>query len=433
MYHFIGIKGSGMSALACILKEMGHDVQGSDIDKFIFTQVAVEEAGIPILSFNADNINDKDMTVIVGNHFPSTHEEIVKAYATCEKVYRYHEFIGEFIKQFTTFSICGTHGKTTTTGMLSHTLEAVEPTSYLIGDSTGKVAPNAINFVLESCEYKRHFLAYHPQYAILTNIDLDHTDYYKDIEDYKNAFETFANQVEKMIVMFGDDENVRALHVTTPHMYFGTKEGNDVRAVNITQTAQGMSFDVLYKNEVFGKFELGLIGHHLLWDALGVIAVCIAKGLTYEQIYEGLRTFPGTKRRFEVSTLGDNIFVDDYAHHPTAIKVTLEAARLRYPDKKLVAVYKPDRYSRLVVFINEFIEALSIADEVCLVPFNENTLKEEGYDIDIHYIADRMPNALIVTEDEESAKKMLEFSPAVYVGMSTKDVYRILNNVKRYQ
>ena len=131
--------------------------------------------------------------------------------------------------------------------------------------------------------------------------------------------------------------------------------------------------------------------------------------------------------------MGENIFVDDYAHHPTAIRVTLEAARLRWPDKKIVAVYKPDRYSRLVILIEDFIEALNLADEVCLVPFNDNTLKEEGYDIDIHYIADRMPNSIIVTEDEESAKRMLEFSPAVYIGMSTKDVYRVLNNVKNYQ
>lgn len=432
MYHFIGIKGSGMSALACILKAMGEAVQGSDIDKFIFTQTAVEEAGIKILPFNADNITS-DMTVIVGNHFPDTHEEIVRAYNICDKVYRYHEFLGEFIKKFITFSICGTHGKTTTTGMLSHTLEMIEPTGYLIGDSTGKMVPNAKNFVLESCEYKRHFLAYHPQYAILTNIDLDHTDYYKDIDDYKNAFETFANQVQTMIAMFGDDENVRSLDVKTPHLYFGLKDNNDVQAVNITETQNGMKFDVLYHNEMFGTFELQLIGHHLLWDALGVIAICIAKGLSYEDIRHGLSTFPGTKRRFEVSTLGENIFVDDYAHHPTAIRVTLEAARLRYPNKKIVAVYKPDRYSRLVVFVNEFIESLSMADEVCLVPFNENTLKEEGYDIDIHYLADRMPNAIIVNEDEESARKMLEFSPAVFVGMSTKDVYRILNNVKRYQ
>lgn len=432
MYHFIGIKGSGMSALACILKAMGEDVQGSDIEKFIFTQVAVEEAGIKILPFDADNITS-DMTVIVGNHFPSTHEEIKKAYEVCSNVYRYHEFLGEFIKKFTTFSVCGTHGKTTTTGMLSHTLAKVEPTAFLIGDSTGKMVEGAKNFVLESCEYKRHFLSYKPEYAVLTNIDLDHTDYYKDIEDYKNAFETFANQVQTMIAMFGDDENVRALDVKTPHLYFGVKEGNDVQAVNITETGSGMKFDVLYKNEFFGTFELNLIGHHLLWDSLGVIAICIAKGLSYEQICDGLASFPGTKRRFEVSTLGDNIFVDDYAHHPTAIRVTLEAARLRYPDKRIVAVYKPDRYSRLVVFVEEFIEALSLADEVCLVPFNENTLKEEGYDIDIHYLADRMPNAIIVTEDEESASKMLKFSPAVYVGMSTKDVYRILDNVKRYQ
>lgn len=432
MYHFIGIKGSGMSALACILKSMGNDVQGSDIEKYVFTEDAVRAAGIPILPFSKDNITS-DMTVIVGNHFPETHEEIVQARKICKNVYLYHEFLGEFMKQYTSFSVCGTHGKTTTTGMLSHVLERIMPTGYLIGDSTGKMVENAKNFVLESCEYKRHFMAYKPDYAILTNIDLDHVDYYKDLEDYKSAFEDFANQVQKCIVMFGDDDNVRSLHVATNHIYYGLNDGNDVQAKNIVETSSGMKFDVYYKNQFFGEFELNLIGHHLLWDALGVIAVCIINNLSYEQIRDGLVTFTGTKRRFEVSTLGENIFVDDYAHHPTAIRVTIEAARLRWPDKKIVAVYKPDRYSRLVILIEDFIKALNLADEVCLVPFNDNTLKEEGYDIDIHYIADRMPNSIIVTEDEQSAKRMLEFSPAVYIGMSTKDVYRILNNVKKYQ
>ena len=432
MYHFIGIKGSGMSALACILKELGNDVQGSDIEKYVFTQEAVLKAGIEILPFNKDNIKE-DMIVIVGNHFPDTHEEIVEAKKKCKNVYLYHEFLGEFMKQYTSFSICGTHGKTTTTGMLSHVLSELMPTGYLIGDSTGEMTKDAKNFVLESCEYKRHFLAYHPDYAILTNIDLDHVDYYKDIEDYKSAFEVFASQVKKCIVMFGDDENVRDLKVSTNHLYYGLNDGNDIQAKNITETKEGMKFDVYYKNELFGTFDLNLIGHHLLWDALGVIAICIVIGISYEDIARELATFSGTKRRVEVSCLGENIFVDDYAHHPTAIRVTLEAARLRYPDKKIVAIYKPDRYSRLVILIEDFIKALAIADEICIVPFNENTLKEEGYDIDEHYIADRIPNSLIVRDDDESASKLYAMGPAVYVGMSTKDVYNVLNAIKKYQ
>ncbi len=432
MYHFIGIKGSGMSALACMLKGIGEEVQGSDVEKYIFTQQAVEQAGIAIYPFDERNINPEHI-IIVGNHFPATHVEVAAAYAAGKQVYRYHEFLGQLMKSYQSYAICGTHGKTTTTSMLAHTLEKIVPAGYLIGDSTGILKPEHTHLVVEACEYKRHFLAYHPDYAIVTNIDLDHTDYYRDIEDYKDAFQTFVNQVKKKVVLFGDDENIRSLTVRTEHLYYGLQEHNDVQAINIEETKEGMKFDVLYEKSYFGTFELPLIGHHLLWNSLGVIAIGIASGLTYEQIAQGLRSFPGTKRRFEVSVLGDNIYVDDYAHHPTAIRVTIEAARKRYPDKTIVAVYKPDRYSRVVRFIDEFVAALSLADEICLVPFAENTLKEPGYDIDVHYLADRLPRALIVEETEDDAMRMLQFTPAVFIGMSTKDVYRILNHVKRYQ
>lgn len=432
MYHFIGIKGSGMSALACMLKGIGEEVQGSDIEKYIFTQQAVEAAGIAIYPFDEKNINP-DHIIIVGNHFPSTHVEVAAAYAIGKQVYRYHEFLGMLMKSYESYAVCGTHGKTTTTSMLAHTLEKVVPTGYLIGDSTGVLQKEHTHLVIEACEYKRHFLAYQPEYAIVTNIDLDHTDYYRDIEDYKEAFQTFVNQVKKTVVLFGDDENVRALEIRTDHLYYGLEDHNDVQAVQIEETQNGMKFDVLYHKQLFGTFELSLIGHHLLWNSLGVIAIGIASGLTYDQIAQGLRSFQGTKRRFEVSVQGDNIYVDDYAHHPTAIRVTIEAARKRYPDKTIVAVYKPDRYSRVVRFIDEFVAALQLADEICLVPFAENTLKEPGYDIDVHYLADRLPNALIVEETQEDAKRMLAFTPAVFIGMSTKDVYRILNHVKRYQ
>lgn len=432
MYHFIGIKGSGMSALACILKGLGYEVQGSDVTKYIFTQDALTEAGIPILPFDSANIRPDDV-IIVGNHFPLTHEEVARAYEIGENVYRYHEFLGEFMKRYVTFGVSGTHGKTTTTGMLAHTLERVFPTGYLIGDGTGRMGVDSTHMVVESCEYKRHFLAYEPDYSIITNIDLDHTDYYHDIEDYQDAFVSFANQTKKMVVLFGDDANIRSISIQTPHLYYGLQEHNDVRAVNVEELASGMAFDVMYQGAFFGHFSLQLVGHHLLWNSLGVIALGIACGLTYEQLRDGLASFPGTKRRFEVSTLDDNIFVDDYAHHPTAIRVTIEAARLRYPDKKIVAVYKPDRYSRVVRFIDDFVSALSLADEICLVPFADNTMKEPGFDIDVSFLANRLPRALVVEETEADAKRMLAFRPAVFIGMSTKDVYKILNNVKRYQ
>jgi UDP-N-acetylmuramate--alanine ligase len=238
LYHFIGIKGSGMASLAEIVNDRGDEVNGSDIEKYIFTQKPLEERGIQITGFDEKNIVEGS-TIIIGNAFHEDNPEVKRALELKAEnkatVYWYHEFLGQLVQEYTSVSVAGTHGKTTTTGMLSHVMSLVAPTGYLIGDGTGEMPENSKYFVLESCEYQRHFLAYEPQYAIITNIELDHVDYYKDMADYCNAFETFANQVKKGVVIFGDDESTRSLNVNTAHLYYGLHDDNDVQAVNIVQ------------------------------------------------------------------------------------------------------------------------------------------------------------------------------------------------------
>ena len=186
-YHFIGIKGTGMAALACILHDQNQEVTGSDIEKYVFTQDGLEERGIPFSSFNKNNIKDND-TVIIGLSFDESNEEVKQALSnpTVHAV-RYNEFLGEFMENYTSISVAGTHGKSTTTGILSQMLQRLGQTGYLIGDGHGYLPSQAEYFVLESCEFRRHFLAYHPDYAIITNIELDHIDYYKDMDDYLDA------------------------------------------------------------------------------------------------------------------------------------------------------------------------------------------------------------------------------------------------------
>ena len=196
VYYFVGIKGSGMSALAQILHNMGLEVRGSDVETHYFTQDALDKAGIPIYPFNKDNIQP-GMTVIAGNAFPDTHEEIQRALELGLPVIRYHRFLGDFIQKFTSIAVTGSHGKTSTTGLLSHVMELAKPTSYLIGDGTGMGTPDAEFFVFEACEYRRHFLAYHPDYCIMTNIDFDHPDYYANVEDVFSAFQEMAWQVKR--------------------------------------------------------------------------------------------------------------------------------------------------------------------------------------------------------------------------------------------
>lgn len=430
-YHFIGIKGSGMASLACIVKDSGNQVSGSDIEQYIFTQKALEDKGIRITKFDASNIHDHSI-VIIGNSFDESNVEVKQAFIKKVKTYWYHEFLGELLKGYCSISIAGTHGKTTTTGMLSHVMSMIAPTGFLIGDGTGVLPKDSKYFILESCEYKRHFLSYYPQYAMITNIELDHVDYYKDLEDYCLAFTTFANQVKKAIVLFGDDEIVRSLQVTTPHVYYGLGEHNDVQAKNVIQNQEGMSFDVIYKEKMFGKFSLPFVGKPLLWNSLGVIALGILEGLSPQIIEEGLQTFPGVKRRFTIEEVNGNVYIDDYAHHPTAVKYMIEAARIKYPNKKVIAIFKPDRYSRIFHFMKAFAKEFDKADEVYLCDFPQNVKKEEGIDVTIEDLRLACTKAVVIKEDRQGAHVLARREPAVYLFMSSKDIYKLKNIVKDF-
>lgn len=424
-----------MASLAEIVKDRGDDVNGSDIEKFIFTQKPLEDRGIVITGFDADNIKE-GTTIIIGNAFNETNPEVKRALELKAEnkatIYWYHEFLGQLVKEYTSVSVAGTHGKTTTTGMVSHVMSLAAPTGYLIGDGTGEMPQDSKYFILESCEYQRHFLAYKPQYAIITNIELDHVDYYKNMADYCDAFETFANQVKKGVVIFGDDESTRTLHVETPHLYYGLHDDNDVQAVNVMQGEDGMAFDVLYKKSLFGSFKLPFVGKPLLWNSLGVIALGIMEGLSPSLLQNGLASFPGVKRRFTIEEKNGNVYIDDYAHHPTAVKYMIEAAKIKYPGKKVIAVFKPDRYSRIYYFMDRFAEELDQADEVYLCHFPENAVKEEGIDITINDLAKRSKKAKVITEDEAAAKLLAQRGPAVYLFMSSKDIYKLKNVVKGF-
>lgn len=432
LYHFIGIKGSGMASLATIMADRGEAVQGSDIEKYIFTQQPLEDRGIKILPFHEENIPEHSI-VIIGNAFGEDHVEVKKARSmTSVTCYRYHEFLGKLMEDYCSISVAGTHGKTTTTGMLSHVMSYADVCGYLVGDGTGAMPPNARYFVVESCEYQRHFLAYHPQYAIITNVELDHVDYYHDMDDYRNAFETFANQVQKGIVLFGDDEEVRNLHVKTTHLYYGLEDHNDVQAINIKQGPDGMSFDVLYKKMPFGSFKLPFVGKPFLWNSLGVIAVGIMEAMNAATLQEALASFDGVKRRFSEEEQGGNVYIDDYAHHPTAVRLTIDAAKTKYPNQKIIAIFKPDRFSRIAYFLDDFAKALDTADEVYLCEFPENATKEDGIDISIKDLCERTEKGIVISEDEAGAEVLAKQGPAVYLFMSSKDIYKFKNIVKSF-
>lgn len=433
MYYFIGIKGSGMASLACILSDLGNEVSGSDIDKHVFIEKHLENRNIPFYTFNENNIKD-GMNVIIGNAFDDTNPEVRAAKANSKvKTYTYPEFLGKLVDDYSSVCVVGTHGKTNTTGLMAHVLDANDQTGYLVGDGTGYMPKDAKYFVLEACEYYRRFLNYYPDYAIILNIELDHVDYYNGIDDYISAFQSFTDNVKKGIALFGDDDNVRSLKVKTPHLYYGLNDNDDVQARNVDENPNGVSFDCYIKGEFFHHFDLAFYGIHILWNILGVITIGYMNGMSAEGIDNALHSFKGTERRFIVEENGDNIYIDDYAHHPTAIRVTIAAAKQKYPNKKIVALFKPDRYSRIAYFMDQFNDAFKEADKVYLCPFPANAAKEEGIDIDIYDLQKHVEGSEVISEIQENIPKLAAEGPAVYLFMSSKDIYKFKDLLKVFQ
>ncbi len=309
---------------------------------------------------------------------------------------------------------------------------AVQPTGFLIGDGSGDMEKNAHYFVLESCEYQRHFMAYHPDYAIITSVDLDHIDYYRDLDDYKSAFIDFGKQVKKQLIVFGDDQNIQSMDFQRPVLTYGMGENCDVRAINFSEDENGMAFDVMIHHKLYGHFDLPYVGIHLCWNTLAVIALAYCEHIAADVVQRQMSTFEGAKRRFVIENKGTQTYIDDYAHHPTAIALTIEAARIKFPDKKLVAIFKPDRYSRIYAFMDEFARSLQKADEVILCPFPENAKKEEGIDIDIYDLAKLIPGCRVMNETEENARILSQEENVTYLFMSSKDIYKWKDLVKSF-
>ena len=420
-YHFVGIKGAGMSSLAQIMHDLGHEVQGSDIEKYVFTEGALKNKGIKILPFSVDNIHE-GMVVIQGNAFPDTLEEIVRAHELKLDVIRYHDFLGQVINQYTSVAVTGAHGKTSTTGLLSHVMNGDKKTSFLIGDGTGMGLPGSDYFAFEACEYRRHFLSYHPDYAIMTNIDYDHPDYFKDIDDVASAFQEMANNVKKAIIAWGDDEHLRNLKADVPIYYYGLSKNDDVYADNIQITENGTQFDVYINGEYYDQFLTPQYGNHNIQNALAVITISYLEKMDVNNIKEALETFGGVKRRFNETFVSKQVLVDDYAHHPREISATIETARKKYPNKDVVAVFQPHTFSRTQAFLDEFADALSKADHVFLCEIF-GSIRENTGELTIQDLINRIDGSALI--DENSIDVLEKFDNAVILFMGAGDIQKI--------
>lgn len=425
MYHFIGIKGSGMSALAQIMKNLGYDVQGSDVETHFFTEEGLVKDGIKILPFDENNIHE-NMKIVRGATFTDDHPEVKRAKELRLNIYSYADMVGSLTRKFKTICIAGCHGKTTTTSMMAHVLNQIKGANYLIGDGTGYSNKENEFFILESCEYRRHFLAYTPYYAIITNIDLDHVDYFKDINDVVDAYNEFANKAEKMVIACGDDPYTHYLDINKPIFYYGIDEDNDIIAKNIEYKKDGTSFEVFVEDNYYGFFDLPIYGKHMLLDALAVISVCYYERLDVKEVSKLLKTFHGAKRRFTETVVDDTIIIDDYAHHPNEVKATIKSIRQKYPDKKLVTVFQPHTFSRTKEFANALASAMNLADYSYVLEIHPAREKQEDFEgVTSKLIIDQLDHGEAITMNDSST--LVQYKGSVILFMSPNDLSTLEN------
>ena len=423
-YHFIGIKGSGMSSLAQIAYDMGHEVQGSDEETYFFTQEKLEQRNIPMYGYNAENIKE-GFEVILGNAFDETHIEYRAAKGLGLKIYTYAQFLGKLLDEIPSIAVTGAHGKTTTSTMVSNIFKHNFVTSFLIGDGTGHGEKNSDYIVAEACEYYRHFLAYHPNYAIVTNIDFDHPDYFNDEHDMFDAFQSFVNQVKDTVVICGDDRLASQLKPSTAKVVtYGFNEGNDYQIKNVKTTSENSKFDVYKNSELLGTFTMAVFGLHDISNATSAIALADICGLSTDEIQQSLGSYHHAERRFTEHKVGTNIVVDDYAHHPSEIKATIDSARRKYSDKQIIAIFQPHTYTRTAKFLNEFAESLLTADKVFLCPIFASVREKEKI-VGIEDLQKVTPGSEIIYGEENFDK--LNFDNSVILFMGAGNINKLCN------
>ncbi len=417
-YFFAGIEGSGMAALASMLYDSGNEVLGCDDAKvYSFTLEELNKRGIKVYK-DADKLT-KDMIFVYTSAINKEHYAYKRAKELGCKIYEYFEFVGELTKKYDTISICGTHGKTTTTAMLSNIFKNTIGTNYLIGDGTGVINKNSNNFILESCEFKKHFLNYYPKYTIITNIFYDHVDCYNNIEEVIETFQKFVNQTEDRVIACGDNVNIRKLK-SEKIVYYGFNEDNDVRGVIKELREDGSSFDVYIDNKFYGSFNINIFGKHMIENALACIYMCYLKGISISDITKYLNEFSGAKRRFSEEIIKDVVLVDDYAHHPNEVETVLKTARQKYPDKELVPVLIPYTISRTKAFYKEFAEVLKSADKVYVTDIEPAREKFEDFPgVSSDLIINEIPGAEKISKDDIS--KLYKHKNAVIPFMGCKD------------
>lgn len=392
--HLIGIGGIGLSGLAQILHEQGNIVTGSDIeDSHIIT--SMQEKGIKISVGHDENlINENLNKVIYSSAIPSKNSELTKAKRLGITVLKYSEAIKEFTENSYTIAICGTHGKTTVTAFSSLALLAGEkdPT-VIIGSNLREFGNNNYRkggekyFIVEACEYKRNFLNYSPNIIILTNLETEHLDYFKDLEDYKDAFKEFISKLPEdgYLIANGDDSNV----------------------LDVIKDAKAQTILFSKDDERMDQINLSIPGEFNKMNALSGLILGQLLNIDRNEILKSFENFKGAWRRYEIlGKYNEMLVINDYAHHPTAIEATIKATKTKYPESRICCVFQPHQYNRTKNFLNEFAKSFKNADCVILPDiYKVRDTKEDIQEVSIDKLVDSInkldTEALKISEYEE--------------------------------
>lgn len=376
--HFIGIGGISMSGLAEILLEEGFTVSGSDSKESPLTKKLESEGAIIHYGQCAENISDGIDCVVYTAAINKANPELMEAVARKIPMLTRAELLGQLMKNYKTpIAVSGTHGKTTTTSMISHILLAadLDPT-ISVGGILKAIGGNirvgkSETFITEACEYTNSFLHFYPKISVILNIEEDHLDFFKDLEDIRHSFHQFAALLpsDGTLIINGDIDNYQEIYdgLDCNVITYGSSDMLDYSASNITYDEKGLvAFDLIKNGKVVDHIQLSVTGDHNVLNALASIATAELLQIPMETIKKGILSFSGTDRRFEYKgTFNGVTVVDDYAHHPTEIEATLHAAK-NYPHKKIWCVFQPHTYTRTKALLPEFAKALSLADHVVL-------------------------------------------------------------------
>ena len=393
--HFVGIKGVGMAPLAIIAKEAGFAVSGCDIDEQFITDEPLRKAGIePLVGFSEKHLENCDLVITTGAHGGFKNIEVIKAKLSGIPVWTQGQAVGEFMdgkifkKAFEGISVAGCHGKTTTTAMIATILKEnrLDP-SFVIG--TGNIPSlgscghfgNGNFFVAEADEYATEpvfdktpkFLWQKPKIGVITNIEFDHPDLYSSMAELRKAFLDFANNVQSQgcLVACADDPDTTTMLKDFKNrvITYGFSKNADFYIDKLSLEPERVFFWVNAKNTSLGEFSLNIAGEHNALNALAAIVTCIELGFSIDKIKRGLLEFRGTKRRLEfVGNLSSGaILYDDYAHHPTEIRKTLETVKSSHPNKKIICIFQPHTYSRTKSLFEQFIHSFNAADVVIIM------------------------------------------------------------------